>query len=84
MLESKEQISILKTMRENLENLYTDLAEYFVFDPNKYSIEEFFSDVKLFKEQFKKAYGDVKEEREARARAERARAAREKSARVRG
>ena len=69
-------------MRENLEILYIDLSEYLVFDPHKYSLEEFFGDIKLFKEQFKKAHNVIKEEREAIARAQRARAAREKSMRV--
>ena len=81
-LDAKEQLSILTRMRENLEMLYTDLSEYFVFDPHKYSLEEFFGDIKMFKEQFKKAHNAIEEERETIARAQRARAAREKSIRV--
>ena len=69
-------------MRENLGLLYTDLAEYLVFEESKYQIEEFFRDIKHFKEQFRKAQESIREEREATSRAQRARAAREKSMRV--
>ena len=82
LLEAGTQLEILKRMRENLGLLYTDLAEYFVFDGSKYRIEEFFRDIKHFKEQFKKAQDSIREEREASSRAQRARAAREKSMRV--
>ena len=69
-------------MRSKLESLYTDLAEYFVFDKQKYSIEEFFGDIKMFKDQFKEAFEKIKETRETKARAQRAKAAREKSIKV--
>ena len=69
-------------MRSKLESLYTDLAEYFVFDKQKYSIEEFFGDIKMFKDQFKEAFEKIKETRETNARAQRAKAAREKSIKV--
>ena len=69
-------------MRSKLESLYTDLAEYFVFDKQKYSIEEFFGDIKMFKDQFKEAFEKIKETRETNARAQRAKAAREKSVKV--
>ena len=69
-------------MRSKLESLYTDLAEYFVFDKQKYSIEEFFGDIKMFKDQFKEAFEKIKETRETKARAQRAKAAREKSVKV--
>ena len=52
-------------MRKNLGVLYTELAEYFLFDGSKYGIEEFFRDIKDFKEQFKKAQNSIREEREA-------------------
>ena len=32
------------------------LAEYFVFDKQKYTLEEFFGDIKLFKDQFKQVF----------------------------
>ena len=82
MLEANDQLSILISMKENLETLHNDLAQYFVFDPQKYNLEELFGDLKMFKDQFKKAQAAITEEREARVRAERARAAGQKSSRV--
>ena len=51
--EARAQYSILNAMGSKMESLYTDLAEYFVFDKQKYTLEEFFGDIKLFKDQFK-------------------------------
>ena len=51
--EARAQYSILNAMGSKMESLYTDLAEYFVFDKLKYTLEEFFGDIKLFKDQFK-------------------------------
>lgn len=35
-----------------MEALYDDLADYYVFDKSKYTLEEFFSDLKAFKDSF--------------------------------
>ena len=51
--EARAQYSILNAMGSKMESLYSDLAEYFVFDKQKYTLEEFFGDIKLFKDQFK-------------------------------
>ena len=40
-------------MGTKMETLYADLAEYLVFDKQKYTLEEFFSDIKTFKDGFK-------------------------------
>ena len=40
-------------MATKMETLYAELAEYFVFDKQKYTLEEFFSDIKTFKDLFK-------------------------------
>ena len=40
-------------MATKMEKLYAELAEYFVFDKQKYTLEEFFSDIKTFKDLFK-------------------------------
>jgi hypothetical protein len=42
-----------QAMATKMESLYADLAEYFVFDVQKYTLEEFMSDIKTFKNQFK-------------------------------
>lgn len=43
----------LQAMGTKMETLYADLAEYLVFDKQKYTLEEFFSDIKTFKDGFK-------------------------------
>ena len=43
-------------MATKMESLFGELAEYFVFDAQKYTLEEFMSDIKTFKNQFKVKY----------------------------
>ena len=50
--EARSQCDVLMGMSSKMEELYTTLAEYFVFDKQKYTLEEFMSDVKAFKDQF--------------------------------
>lgn len=39
-------------MCKKMEALYNDLADYYVFDKSKYTLEEFFTDIKIFKDSF--------------------------------
>lgn len=39
-------------MHDNMQQLYKDLAKYYVFDFKKYTLDEFFTDIKAFKEKF--------------------------------
>ena len=39
-----------------MERLYAELSEYYVFDKLKYTLEEFFGDIKTFKDQFKQVF----------------------------
>lgn len=39
-------------MHSNMETLYKELGEYFLFDPKKVSVEEFFMDLHNFKTMF--------------------------------
>jgi len=77
--EARAQCSILQAMATKMETLYTDLAEYYVFDKQKYTLEEYFGDIKIFKDNFKGAYESILKEREAEAKLVRAREAREKA-----
>lgn len=43
-------------MFQKMENLYTDLADYYAFDKQKYTLEEFFTDLKTFMENFYVSY----------------------------
>ncbi|KAJ8706293.1 hypothetical protein PYW08_010919 [Mythimna loreyi] len=75
-IEAREQCDLLHSMFRKMEALYTELAEYYVFDAHKYTLEEFFSDIKTFKDAFVAAHQEVAAAREAAARAARARSAR--------
>ena len=50
--QARNQVDVLTAMASKMDELYTTLAEYFVFDKQKYTLEEFMSDVKAFKDQF--------------------------------
>lgn len=50
--EARDQFEILETMFKNMDILYTELSEFFTFDKQKYPLEEFFADVKTFKDNF--------------------------------
>ena len=50
---AKEEHTALMSMSSKLETLYSDLSEYFVFDKQKYLLENFFEDIKQFIDKFK-------------------------------
>ena len=39
-------------MLKKMESLYKDLAKFYAFDVKKYTLEEFFADIKTFKDNF--------------------------------
>lgn len=39
-----------------MDSLYSDLAEFYAFDKQKYTLEEFFGDIKSFKDLFQVNY----------------------------
>lgn len=49
---AKKRFEVLQGMFAKMEDLYKDLAKYFTFEPKTYTMDEFFSDVKTFKDQF--------------------------------
>lgn len=49
---AREQYEKLDMMHKNMEKQYSDLGDYFVFDPRKISVEEFFGDLNNFKNMF--------------------------------
>jgi hypothetical protein len=50
--DARSQCNILQTMANKMEASFQELAKYFVFDAQKYSMEELMSDIKTFKAQF--------------------------------
>ncbi|XP_063219909.1 protein diaphanous-like [Bacillus rossius redtenbacheri] len=77
--DARNQYEILQSMFKNMESVYSDLAEYYCFDKQKYSLDEFFTDVKAFKDLFSQAYKDNLKLRETEEKIRRAREAREKN-----
>ena len=50
---AKEEHMALQSMSSQLETLYSDLSEYFVFDKQKYTLENLLEDIKQFIDKFK-------------------------------
>jgi len=50
--ETTERFQLLQTMFGKMEKLYKNLATYYAFDPKTYTMDEFFTDIKTFKDQF--------------------------------
>jgi diaphanous 2 len=76
--EARAECDVLNGMFKNLESLYSELEKFYVFDKQKYNLEEFMSDIKTFIKQFKDAYTQMMKEREADEKLIRVREAREK------
>jgi len=49
---AKEQLEVLEGMYKKMTTLFNNTAKYFAFNPKKYTMEEFFSDLKAFVESF--------------------------------
>ncbi|CAH1164833.1 unnamed protein product [Phaedon cochleariae] len=73
--DAREQCDVMQKMLKKVETLYSDLSEYYSFDKLKYSLEEFFMDLKVFKDSFIEAKTDNQKERELEEKKEKARLA---------
>jgi hypothetical protein len=51
--DARSQCDVLMGMAQKMDELYSQLADFFVFDKQKYTLEEFMGDMKQFKDQFK-------------------------------
>lgn len=45
---AKQQCEVLEGMAKKTSSLYLEIAKYFAFDAKKYTMEEFFGDIKAF------------------------------------
>jgi len=45
---AKEQCEVLEGMHKKMIASYQQMAKYFCFDPKKYTVDEFFGDIKTF------------------------------------
>ena len=68
-------------MQVQMEKLFKELGEYFAFDPAKYTMEEFFSDIKTFKDTFVQAHQEIVRQREEEEKKRRLQESREQSMR---
>ncbi|XP_037070758.1 protein diaphanous-like [Pollicipes pollicipes] len=80
---ARQQVDILSNMSQKMSQLFSRIAEYFVFDKQKYVMEDFFGDVNTFIQHFQGAYRDNLKLRETEAKIERAREAKAKAERER-
>ncbi|XP_048243812.1 protein diaphanous homolog 2-like isoform X2 [Haliotis rufescens] len=78
---ASEQHDVLSTMYKKLDSLFKELAKYLCFDTKKYSVEDFFGDLKNFKESFNKAMKENAKMRETQEKIRRAKEAKEKAER---
>ncbi|XP_017883364.1 protein diaphanous isoform X2 [Ceratina calcarata] len=76
---ARESYEVLQNMFKNMDSLYTEISEFFSFDKQKYTIEEFFGDIKTFKDDFTQAQKEIIKLRESEEKQRRAREAREKA-----
>ncbi|XP_014210886.1 protein diaphanous isoform X2 [Copidosoma floridanum] len=86
-MKARESCEVMQNMFKKMDSLYTDISEFFVFDKQKYTIEEFFGDIKKFKDDFIQAHKEIlkireMEEKQCRARQAREKAERERAARA--
>eukprot|EP00070_Physeter_catodon_P001112 XP_007102140.2 protein diaphanous homolog 1 isoform X2 [Physeter catodon] len=77
--DAQEQYNKLRMMHSNMETLYKELGEYFLFDPKKVSVEEFFMDLHNFKNMFVQAVKENQKRRETEEKMRRAKLAKEKA-----
>ncbi|XP_064829693.1 protein diaphanous homolog 1-like isoform X2 [Oncorhynchus masou masou] len=76
---AREQHEKLEMMHNNMEKQYSDLGNYFVFDPRKISVEEFFGDLNNFKNMFQQAVKENAKRRESEEKIRRTKLAKEKA-----
>ncbi|XP_054706244.1 protein diaphanous-like [Uloborus diversus] len=79
LAEASAQYEILENMFKQMEKLFEELSVFFAFDPKKYASDEFFSDIKTFKDMFLEAYKDNLHVREVEEKLRRAKEAKEKA-----
>lgn len=77
--DAREQYDKLRMMHSHMETLYKELGQYFLFDPKKVSVEEFFMDLHNFRNMFVQAVKENQKRREIEEKMRRAKLAKEKA-----
>ncbi|ESO99100.1 hypothetical protein LOTGIDRAFT_142208 [Lottia gigantea] len=78
---AQDQYDVLNNMYKKLDSLFTDLSKYLTFDNKKYSLEDFFGDLKAFKDGFLNAQKENTKIQETQEKIRRAKEIREKAER---
>uniref|UniRef100_A0A4X2M6M7 FH2 domain-containing protein n=1 Tax=Vombatus ursinus TaxID=29139 RepID=A0A4X2M6M7_VOMUR len=77
--DAQEQYNKLRMMHSNMETLFKELGDYFLFDPKKVTVEEFFMDLNNFRNMFLQAVKENQKRRETEEKMRRAKLAKEKA-----
>lgn len=77
--QASQEHELLSGMFAKMKKLYEALAEFYVFESKKYTLDEFFTDIKSFKEQFSAAHAENVRLRELEEKRQRDKEAREKA-----
>ncbi|VDO96450.1 unnamed protein product [Soboliphyme baturini] len=76
---AQEQTDLLQSMYNKMEDSFSQLAHYFAFDAKKYGVDEFFGDLKVFKDAYEKALIENAQRNDAERKAKRAEQARKEA-----
>ena len=50
--QAQNEYNVVETLFNNMKNEWENITKYFAFDPKKYQMEQFFADMKTFKDQY--------------------------------
>lgn len=76
---AKEQADVLSGMQKKMESLYKEMGKFYAFDIKKYSFEEFFQDLKAFRDSFSNAMKENAKMRETEEKIRRAKEAKDRA-----
>lgn len=63
---AKDKFNVLESMFNKIDRLYKDLGQYFCFDPKKFTLDEFFTEISVFKNDFLATHKSMLQERDRR------------------
>lgn len=76
---AREELVLLKDMYDNMKSIYDEICAYYCIDTKKKSIEEFFSEMNQFRQDYAKAVKDNLHRKEVEEKQKRAKLAKEKA-----
>ncbi|XP_063413071.1 protein diaphanous homolog 2-like isoform X2 [Mytilus trossulus] len=76
---AKDQADVLSGMQKKMESLYKEMGKFYAFDYKKYSFEEFFQDIKAFRDSFSNAMKENAKMRETEEKIRRAKEAKDRA-----